>query len=124
MTTLADDIKRLRELDTKRTPGLWEAGIHPANDRINIVKPIFFSKYVGKLPDCEGGAMYMLHRPNAEYIASMPDAIRTINRLVELVGEMHGALRDRNYSISQAAFDNAENIITKAAPIAALAKGE
>lgn len=69
------------QLDDKRTPGEWEAGCHPANERLNIVKPIMFGKYVGKLPDCEGGAVYFLHKGNADIIAQIPQMLSFIRLL-------------------------------------------
>lgn len=78
---LEEQIAELEKLDSERTPGKWEAGIHPANERLNIVKPICFGKYVGKLPECEGGAMYFLHRPNAQIIAEIPTMMRVIREL-------------------------------------------
>lgn len=93
---MTETIKQLRErvlrLDAERTPGKWESGCHPANERLCIVKPIMFGKYVGKLPDCEGGAVYLLHKPNADLIALIPDMIKLIraqqereNRLVAAI---------------------------------------
>ena len=88
MKTLTERANELYELDRDRTPGVWEAGVHPANERLNIVKPIMLGKYVGQLPDCEGGAMYFLHKPNAEYIAAAPSAIQLIRDLVQRVEEL------------------------------------
>lgn len=86
-------LARVLALKSEITPGKWEAGCHPANERLNIVKPICFGKYVGKLPECEGGAVYFLHKPNAEAISAIPDMIALIEhqaRLIELAREALG----------------------------------
>jgi len=85
MTTdpLDQQIERLEELDKARTPGDWIAGVHPGNQRLNIIKPICFGKYVGKLPECEGGAVYFLDRGTAEFIAAAPEMMQVIRALQE-----------------------------------------
>ena len=63
---------------------------------------------------------------NASLANMVPEAIQTINALVALVGEMHGALRIAISATHESLPDNTHNqnkeALTKAAPIAALAK--
>ena len=75
----------LLQLDSERTQGLWEAGVHPANHNMNIIKPIMMGNRVGKLPEWEGSHAYFKSQSDAQYIAAMPDA-------VGLLKAYHGAL--------------------------------
>lgn len=90
--TLESDIAAVLALDEKRTPGEWEFGVHPGNHRINIIKPICFGKYVGKLPACEGGHIYFLDKGTAEFIAAAPLMTSIIRSLVKERGELQTIL--------------------------------
>lgn len=82
---IADNVKRLRELDAKRTQGEWHNrttyidGSEEESRSITLGSGIIYD---------EGGHTI----DDARYIASMPDAMQTINALVDLVGEMRGHL--------------------------------
>lgn len=93
-TNLTEKLREFEVLDSQRTPGKWEAGVHPGNHRLNIVKPVCFGKYVGKLPDCEGGHVYFLHKPNADYIAAAPSILDLARKQHELLVMAERALND------------------------------
>ena len=81
-------IQEILALDEKRTPGEWIAGVHPGNHRINIIKPICFGKYVGKLPDCEGGHVYFMHKETAQFIAKAPTMAAIIRKQQKRIKEL------------------------------------
>jgi hypothetical protein len=63
------------------TPGPWEAGVHPANPAMNIVRPIMFGRRMGKLPECEGGHSFIRNRADALLIAAAPDLHDALNKI-------------------------------------------
>ena len=94
---LAADIKRVMELDAKRTPGEWLAGVHPANGNINIVRPIFFGNRGGKLPECEGAHLYLKSEPDCSFIASAPLMATIIAQLWDEREQQRTELRSALY---------------------------
>ncbi len=59
--------------EMKHTSGPWEVGVHPANDRLYIVRPVLFGSKVVVLPECEGGHVALKNSADALLIAAAPD---------------------------------------------------
>lgn len=66
----AESMDRLIEARKVATEGDWACGTHPANNRLNIIKPIFFGNRVTKLPECEGGHVSLKNKSDAIFIAT------------------------------------------------------
>ena len=66
----AESMDRLIEARKVATEGDWVCGTHPANHRLNIIRPIFFGNRVTKLPECEGGHVSLKNKSDAIFIAT------------------------------------------------------
>jgi len=84
-------LSQLRKLNAERTQGDWVAGVHPANHKMNIIKPIMMGNRVEKLPEWEGSHAYFKSKADADFIAAMPDAMKLLEKyheaLVSVVAE-------------------------------------
>lgn len=75
----------------KYTPRKWELGTHPANHKLNIVKPILFGRNVTILPECEGGHASINNIADARLIAASPDMYEALNECLRYFQEQcHG----------------------------------
>lgn len=92
----------------QHTPGPWILGTHPANHRLNIIKPVFFSKNVTVLPDCEGGHISIKNIADAHLIAAAPDmfealqAVRMHKCMFDSDEEFEAACQKVNAAIAKA----------------------
>lgn len=73
--------------EMKFTPGPWEAGVHPANGRLHIVRPVLFGSKVIVLPECEGGHVALKNSADAILIAAAPDLLAVLTAIRETVSE-------------------------------------
>jgi hypothetical protein len=129
---LAKNVKRLRDLDTKRSPGIWEVAACTHMVSLSIKSRVDNkNEYIAEISnlgvDKWQDERFQEVEANADFLAAAPDAVQTINALVELVGEMQQAMNNtKNGSdgISMKAIGAYRNVTAKAAPIAALAKEE
>lgn len=60
-----------------KTP--WELGTHPANHKLNIIKPVMLGPRITVLPECEGGHVSIKNKADAERI------VKCVNLHDELV---------------------------------------
>lgn len=74
-------------MDSKHTPGPWEAQTHIANEAINRVRPVFDRRNMGKLPACEGGGFYIRNRADAHLIAAAPDMLEALRFIAANSGD-------------------------------------
>ena len=68
----------------KFTPGPWVLGTHPANHRLNIIKPVMFGSRVTVLPECEGGHVSIKNIADAHLIAAAPDLLEALEELYDI----------------------------------------
>ncbi len=73
--------------ETKHTSGPWEVGVHPANDRLHIVRPVLFGSKVVVLPECEGGHVALKNSADARLIAAAPELLDVLMAMRETVYE-------------------------------------
>lgn len=92
---LADSIKRLRELDAKRTQKSWHKmrGTNKTitGNRYAVVNGRAGGVLIAECPMQKKEGFY-----NAKFIAVAPEAIQTINQLVELVAEIYNNVEAYN----------------------------
>lgn len=116
---LADSIKRLRELDAKRTRGDWQ--LNDFYNKQNHYKPFYINAGEWEALAEVSGHMCTDYveeaRANAEFITAAPEAIQTINQLVELVAKMRidlNAAVDSYEHKSRYTLEYAQDALTKA----------
>lgn len=70
------DLMKARE---SATGGEWVLGTHPANHKLNIIKPLCMRDNIGKLPECEGSHAFIKHDGNAKFITLAANITRETN---------------------------------------------
>ena len=58
------------------TKSPWTLGTHPANHKLNIVKPVLYGRNVTVLPECEGGHVSINNIDDARLIAAAPELLK------------------------------------------------
>lgn len=89
---LAEDIKRVMELDAKRTPGEWTCDSY---DRLPYINAYFFLKMRSAEQEvCDIGWPDQddLTQNNADFIAAAPTMATIIRQLIDIVRARHEAL--------------------------------
>ena len=73
------------------TPGIWEAGQHPAVPNGWIVRPVLFGANVRTLPECEGGHVIILNEADALVMAAAKDLLEALKGVAGVIA-MHATL--------------------------------